>query len=217
MFCSFCLVSFRVISGTSSHHSIWIVGDSLIHWVSVYTERLGCPDLGLQATVSWWGKRGLNLRECSHLLRDIAHQQPSSPAILLVHVGSNDVGMVNKKHLMEMILSLIKTVHSLLPQTTLVWWDIIPRVSYDGVPRQGQSKVDKTRRAANKNARSQTVRRGGPRIATSWALDWIITTYVITQGLCTLWYNRVFLLILGWHCWNIAIHNWYVPWRLYFH
>ena len=60
-----------------------------------------------------------------------------------------------------MILSLIKTVHSLLPQTTLVWSDIIPRVSYDGVPKQGQSKVDKTRRAANKYARSQTARRGG--------------------------------------------------------
>ena len=157
----FLAVSFHVITGSSSQHSIWIVGDSLVHWGSVYAERLGCLDLGLQATVSWWGKRGLNLRACSHLLRNIAHQQPAAPSILLIHVGSNDVGMVNKKHLMEMILNLIHTVHSLFPQTTLIWSDIIPRVYYAGVSKRGQCKVDKTRRAANKYARSQTVRRRG--------------------------------------------------------
>ena len=52
-------------------------------------------------------------------------------------------------------------VHSLFPQTTLIIWsDIIPRVQYAEVSKWGQSKVDKTRRAANKYARSQTIRRG---------------------------------------------------------
>ena len=66
-------------------------------------------DLGLQATVSWWGKRGLNLRACSHFLRNTAHQQPAAPFLLLVHAGSNAVGMVSKKHDMELILHLINT------------------------------------------------------------------------------------------------------------
>ena len=58
------------------------------YWASVYAERLGCRHMGLQATVSWWGKRGLNLRACSHFLRNIAHQQPAAPFLLLVHVGT---------------------------------------------------------------------------------------------------------------------------------
>ena len=158
----FLAVSFLVITGSSSHHSIWIVGDSLTHWARVYAERLGCLDLGLQAMISWWGKRGLNLRACSHLLRNIAHQQPAAPSLLLVHIGSNDVDMVTKKHDMELIMNLINMVHSLFPQTTLtcIWSDIIPRVQYAEVSKWGQSKVlvDKTRRAANKYARSQTIR-----------------------------------------------------------
>ena len=60
-----------------------------------------------------------------------------------------------------MIVNLINTVHSHFPQTTLIWSDIIPRVHYTGVSERGQSKVDKTRRVANRYAWSQTVRRGG--------------------------------------------------------
>ena len=141
VFASFFLFSFFRLVGTDK--PVWILGDSLVLWGEKYATRLGCPHLGLNRTLRWWGKRGLNLASFQEFL--------------------DEIGNLPKKELCQIIgrcLSL-RSVKAALPNTFLIWSDIIPRVRYHNAPLRDQSKIDKTRRSVNKYARSLESRLGG--------------------------------------------------------
>ncbi|XP_072182078.1 uncharacterized protein [Diadema setosum] len=141
---------------------ILLVGDSLIHWVAVHARCPGELDLGLSASVTWRGRRGLCLGQLVDHVRQVL-----SPLLelclshILVHVGTNDVGRGRKRELMLLLNSTLSGVHDLLPNARLIWSNILPRREYYPYSDDDQPRIDRTRLALNKCARSICRRMGG--------------------------------------------------------
>ncbi|XP_072176455.1 uncharacterized protein, partial [Diadema setosum] len=141
---------------------ILLVGDSLIHWVAVHARCSGELDLGLSASVTWRGRRGLRLGQLVDHVRQVLSPLPElCLSHILVHVGTNDVGRGRKRELMLLLNSTLSGLHDLLPNARLIWSNILPRREYYPYSDDDQPRIDRTRLALNKCARSICRRMGG--------------------------------------------------------
>ena len=138
------------------------MGDSLIHWVAVHARCSGELDLGLSASVTWRGRRGLRLGQLVDHVRQVLSPLPElCLSHILVHVGTNDVGRGRKRELMLLLNSTLSGLHDLLPNARLIWSNILPRREYYPYSDDDQPRIDRTRLALNKCARSICRRMGG--------------------------------------------------------
>ena len=140
---------------------MWIVGDSIVYWAGRQAEREGEPDLGLSASVTWLGRRGLRLPGVSEVIRShLNTTNATHPVCILIHAGTNDIGRMKKQKLREMEETLSR-VRVLSPRSIVIWSEILPRRSYRGFSRQGQPRIERIRLAMNKWARAVCHRSGG--------------------------------------------------------
>ncbi|CAG2184928.1 unnamed protein product [Mytilus edulis] len=100
-----------------------------VYWAaSSIKRRSGGKNLGLQSkgyNFHWYGQRGMKLNflpSVKENLRCYPH-----PQILIIHLGSNDLGLIKGKELIEQIRLNIMRLHVLLPNLSLVWSEILPR------------------------------------------------------------------------------------------
>ncbi|XP_072166077.1 uncharacterized protein [Diadema setosum] len=141
---------------------ILLVGDSLIHWVAVHARCSGELDLGLSASVTWRGRRGLRLGQLVDHVRQVLSPLPElCLSHILVHVGTNDVGRGRKRELMLLLNSTLSGLHDFLPNARLIWSNILPRREYYPYSDDDQPRIDRTRLTLNKCARSICRRMGG--------------------------------------------------------
>lgn len=125
-------------------------------------ENLGI-NIGLQGygiTVRWFGRGGMRWHQLLHQLTlHLANQSP--PDFLLLHVGANDIGQVMTHELEQSLKEDLDSVRALLPNCTLIWSSMLPRLHWRNVPCSDFHIMDSLRRRANRVASRKVLFLGG--------------------------------------------------------
>lgn len=80
----------------------------------------------LQADILWQGKGGMKWHEVKRKVKHLL-TLAEAPDILVIHCGGNDLGLSSPKKLRERIISDLHMIKQVLPQTKIVWSQILPR------------------------------------------------------------------------------------------
>ena len=120
-----------------------MIGSSIVYWAS---RRAAGRAGGPHPTIHWFGKRGMKWGE---LIPSIKREllSYSIPDVLLIQLGSNDIGEIKGKELIELVRLDILCLRTLFPNLKIVWSEILPR-RYWHVARN-QVAVDNTRKRVN--------------------------------------------------------------------
>ena len=103
----------------------------------------------------WNGKSGACLNDLPDLLQNM-HGPP--PSIIIVHLGTNDLGKVFFFSMRQRVVIFMQFCKSMYPNALLLWSEILPRAFYFGAnPQEG---MERQRRAVNRWARSRCGRMG---------------------------------------------------------
>ncbi|XP_061183336.1 uncharacterized protein LOC133191607 [Saccostrea echinata] len=116
-----------------SEKVIWIVGSSIIKWAFYYARKsLDGVDLGLRRRnyrIFWQGKGGMKWFDLIPKIKLLLRYE-SPPEILIIHCGGNDIGKIPLLQLRSIMSSALEELKQLLPKTTLVWSNMLPRISW---------------------------------------------------------------------------------------
>ncbi|XP_062572705.1 uncharacterized protein LOC134234656 [Saccostrea cucullata] len=112
---------------------IWIVGSSIIKWAFYYARKsFDGVDLGLKRRkyrIFWQGKGGMKWFDLIPKIKLLLRYE-SPPKILIIHCGGNDIGKIPLLQLRSNMCSTLKNLEELLPNTTIGWSNILPRISW---------------------------------------------------------------------------------------
>ncbi|XP_069583570.1 uncharacterized protein [Ranitomeya imitator] len=128
--------------------SVWIVGHSYIYWAARRAEL--CPgerSLGFDdIDVIWRGMRGMMW---SQVLPEVVHiaRVASSPTIVVIHAGGNDLASSPLAELLTLIRSDMDKFPSFFPLMRLVWSEVIPRLVWRGA--RELNAMERSRRTLN--------------------------------------------------------------------
>lgn len=107
-----------------------MIGSSIVYWAyRTARGRHGGPNLGLQYkgfNLHWLGSRGLKWEGLIPMIEKSLLTQPL-PQILIIQLGSNDLGIVKGKELIELIRCDILRLRTLYPDLKLIWSEILQR------------------------------------------------------------------------------------------
>ncbi|KAJ8314851.1 hypothetical protein KUTeg_007001 [Tegillarca granosa] len=153
------LITNSSLTGVLSLSDIWIVGSSIVYWAQRRAlsrpvgRNLGLEKYGVQ--IRWCVIRGM---KWSQLLTRIQRDLRNFPQYLVIQLGSNDLvsrasGMLH----WEMKLDLLSL--SKLPNTTVVWSCILPRLFWYGA--RSQVAIDNVRKRTNREISSYILKLGG--------------------------------------------------------
>ena len=120
--------------------------------------QLGFQHQG-EAYLMWKSGRGDHLQENFQKLTDRMSSAQLPPDVVIIHVGSNDLGDTPWRTLRQQLRDGFKAVFDTQPRTRLVWSDIIPRRKY----RQGCSyrAMEHMRKKLNRYASALCVHSDG--------------------------------------------------------
>ena len=104
----------------------WIIGDSIVYWANRNASY--SPPC---STLTWCGLRGARLEALIPTLRRQLRSRPV-PHMLIIHLGTNDLFSIPVKEIRERIEEGLRAARNLLPGTTIIWSDILPRLFYFG-------------------------------------------------------------------------------------
>ena len=110
-----------------------MVGDSI-----VFRASTGAPH-GPFGTLSWRGIRGAKISSLVPSIRSLLKHEPA-PSIIIVHVGTNDIFTTPVKEIRGRIEEGLCNIRQLLPNTIIIWSDILLRLFYYGESRSGVGK-----------------------------------------------------------------------------
>jgi hypothetical protein len=68
----------------------WVVGDSIVYWANCWWQQHGRP--GNLPDVRFLGFRGANIQRLKGLLLEAWKHHWPKPQVVVVHVGTNDLG-----------------------------------------------------------------------------------------------------------------------------
>jgi len=83
----------------------------------------------------------------------------SLPDVLIVHLGSNDMVQYGGDTLGDMITKDLAEIHKLLPNTKIVWSEILPRLRWEGA--NSWVGIENKRRRVNRYGLTWVGRNGG--------------------------------------------------------
>ena len=148
-FCVLHTILFHLFHHPLFTGDVWIIGDSIV--------RRAATMLGSGPPVHWNGRGEARYRDINQLLAELEAQCPR-PAMLIVNVGTNDLGDTDFFCMRQRIALFMKERCDKYPWTKLVWSDILPCACYFGTINP--SKLEMKRRAVNRWARSLSRRMG---------------------------------------------------------
>ncbi|MCG8113656.1 MAG: SGNH/GDSL hydrolase family protein [Candidatus Thiodiazotropha taylori] len=122
-------------------------------------ESRGLLNLGINSKkVVWLGTRGMRWEQIRQKFQLMMIENPQ-PAMILIHLGGNDLAFIKQAKLMRAIKRDIQYIASVFPSTQIVWSDILPRKSWRGVVTTTINlyKLDQKRKRINR-ASHQIVR-----------------------------------------------------------
>ena len=82
---------------------------------------------------------------------EMVHVQGAYPEAIVIHVGSNDLGLMTKSDLLSWCRRIILSTRNLLPWTVIMWSAVLPRVAYPQA--NSQAAIDKVRKEMNRFVR----------------------------------------------------------------
>lgn len=108
--------------------SIWFIGSSIVYWAqrNAY-HRIGWSNLGLQdrgVNIRWSGKSGMLWESRTSSVEERIKSTPPT-TFLVLHLGSNDLGTICTKNIIENTKSDVLRLKLLLPNTNLVWVNLL--------------------------------------------------------------------------------------------
>jgi lysophospholipase L1-like esterase len=140
---SFCLV-------VTGPQRTWVVGDSIVYWAGLkqadkfdYRRRSKPEQHTLQGggEVSWFGIRGAHVAGLAKRLGGLLKLHKSAfPTTIIFHIGTNDVFNCSTIDMKALISDNLWGVRGLLPDTRVIWSNILPRLYYYMEQRRGGGK-----------------------------------------------------------------------------
>ena len=94
--------------------------------------RPGGVNLGLQridVSIWWQGKSGGCVKDVEKMIRTMLRYE-DPPAIFILHIGGNDIGLIKGKELITQLIHLFHYIQQSMPSTMLVWSQILPRLAW---------------------------------------------------------------------------------------
>jgi lysophospholipase L1-like esterase len=138
------------------------VGDSIVYWAGVWFQgQTGHAAFGgpaLHAAVKFHGSRGADVARCKALLLNLWSGSSQRPDVVVVHIGSNNIGNTSAKQLRDELDGLWTFIGCLSEseKTIFIWSDILPRAAMCTVP-----SLDAVRRGINRYSRRVAIRAQG--------------------------------------------------------
>ncbi|XP_063439102.1 uncharacterized protein LOC134720647 isoform X1 [Mytilus trossulus] len=130
--------------------AIWFVGSSIVYWAQTNAKtRHGGPNIGLQSRgvyIRWFGKRGMLWNDFNAKVLH-AVEKFSPPAMIVIQLGSNDLVKVKTLELIQNIVRDILRLHLLLPNTRIVWSEMLMRRYWHGAT-DGKA-IERSRKRVN--------------------------------------------------------------------
>lgn len=83
----------------------------------------------LNLNIFWQGKSGLSIYGIQKMIR-ILLKYETPPTYLVLHVGGNDIGQEKVGFLRNRCKIIIRSIQRKLPNTIIVWSQILPRSTY---------------------------------------------------------------------------------------
>ncbi|VDI08973.1 Hypothetical predicted protein [Mytilus galloprovincialis] len=150
------------IQAMGSPITIWIVGSSLVKNAFVQARRrpgginLGLDHIGVRL---WWlGKSGMRLKDLLNRIKlMLRYEEP--PNYLVIHIGGNDLGEIKTGVLRNRLKHYVNNITELLLNTTLVWSQILPRLTWRY--SANIDAMDRSRQRINSSLASYIIRHGG--------------------------------------------------------
>ncbi|CAC5394504.1 unnamed protein product [Mytilus coruscus] len=128
------LVNEQNLEGELVQKAIWFVGSSIVYWGRQMQNEKRGPNIGLQSRgvyIRWFGKRGMLWNEFNAKVSH-AGNKFSPPAMIVIQLGSNDLVKVKTLELIQNIERDILCLHLLLPNTCIVWSEMLMRRYWHG-------------------------------------------------------------------------------------
>ena len=141
---------------------IWLIGSSLVHWAEARARKSRAEwSLLTHTRVTWYGQRGMKWDQLLPKIKAILQYTPA-PDMICIHLGGNDLASTPLRKLTCQAKSDMNALAKLCPHTTLVWSDILARISYRNA--SNDNKMEKTRKTLNSALRAHTRKLGGKSI-----------------------------------------------------
>ncbi|XP_077193034.1 uncharacterized protein LOC143837288 isoform X2 [Paroedura picta] len=131
-------------------HLVMIVGHSFVFWAHRYAINSGWTlhlGLGDAVTIRWLGKRGMRWPALWDTVAGAVHEF-GTPAVLVVHLGGNDLPGMKGVQLINVITEDLKALQLRLPETQIIWSSIVERLAWRGA--RSPLAVNRTVRKVNK-------------------------------------------------------------------
>lgn len=150
----------HLISGYQK--DIWIIGSSIVTRASEHAhirpigDSLGLEKIGCELV--WIGMSGMKWQNLVSLVQSILNWR-SIPFSVIIHCGGNDIGDTPCGELLYHMKFTIAILSKMLPDTALVWSNILPRYKWRFSNNTGA--METTRRRINRGMRSYLLKIGG--------------------------------------------------------
>ncbi len=120
----------------------WVVGDSIVARAGEHNP----PLLGA-GEVIWCGLSGAKCINVVHRLTELLRRKPF-PTTVILHLGTNDIFRDPTWKIRKRVYENLKGVRNLLPNTRLIWSDILLRLEYseqihDGAGKRNMRNINK--------------------------------------------------------------------------
>ena len=134
MFLSVKFSNFNCIIEDSSERQVWMIGSSIIKRALNHARNftIDGENLGLErryGKIQWYGEGGMRWADLMPKIKWLLKNN-SPPQFLVIHCSGNDLGFKNLNILRYRIKLSILAIHKMMPSTTIVWSQVLPRLKW---------------------------------------------------------------------------------------
>lgn len=113
-----------------------VIGDSIVYHTAKFNDH---PQLVGGGVVTWQGIRGAKIHGLtSHVAREI--RGVPYPTTIIIALGTNNIFTTPLGRIHDILKERVDSLRELLPNTRLIWSDVLPRKIYKKETSKGAGK-----------------------------------------------------------------------------